>query len=248
MARPRKNRIVSALPGSEGFVPLGCKQGQCCGQVIMTVEEYETLRLIDYLKLTQEECAAHMEVSRPTITGIYEAARFKVADALVNEKQLLIEGGSYDFSHEHKKTASIEKENTNMKIAVTYDNGQIFQHFGHCQNFKVYSVEDGKIISSEVVNAAGSGHGALAGFLQNLGVEMLICGGIGGGAQTALAQIGIRLFAGVSGDADAAVESLLAGTLQYNESATCDHHGHGEGHSCHNHEEGHSCGNGKCHE
>ena len=135
-----------------------------------------------------------------------------------------------------------------MKIAVTYDNGQIFQHFGHCQNFKVYSVEDGKIISSEVVNAAGSGHGALAGFLQNLGAEMLICGGIGGGAQTALAQIGIRLFAGVSGDADAAVESFLAGTLQYNESATCDHHGHGEGHSCHNHEEGHSCGNGKCHE
>lgn len=244
MARPRKNRIVSALPGSEGFVPLGCKQGQCCGQVIMTVEEYETLRLIDYLKLTQEECAAHMEVSRPTITGIYEAARFKVADALVNEKQLLIEGGSYDFSHEHKKTASIEKENTNMKIAVTYDNGQIFQHFGHCQNFKVYSVEDGKIISSEVVNAAGSGHGALAGFLQNLGAEMLICGGIGGGAQNALAQAGIQLYGGVAGSADDAARALAEGVLAYNPNVHCDHHDHGEGHSCGEHhcgEDKHGC-------
>lgn len=248
MARPRKNRIVGAIPGSEGFVPLGCIQGQCGEPVIMTVEEYETLRLIDYLKLTQEECAARMEVSRPTVTGIYEAARFKIADALVNEKLLLIEGGSFDFSREHKKTARIEKENTKMKIAVTYENGQIFQHFGHCQNFKIYEVEDGKVLSSQVINAAGSGHGALAGFLRSAGVEMLICGGIGGGAQMALAQIGIRLFAGISGDADAAVDALLAGTLQYSENPTCDHHGHGEGHSCHSHGEGHSCGGGKCHQ
>lgn len=161
MARPRKNRIVGAIPGSEGFVPLGCSQGQCCAKVIMTVEEYETLRLIDYLNLTQEACAARMEVSRSTVTGIYERARFKIADALVNEKLLLIEGGSFDFSREHKKTACIEKENTIMKIAVTYDNGQIFQHFGHCQNFKIYQVEDGKILSSQIIDAAGSGHGAL---------------------------------------------------------------------------------------
>lgn len=248
MARPRKNRIVGAIPGSEGFVPLGCSQGQCCAKVIMTVEEYETLRLIDYLNLTQETCAARMEVSRSTVTGIYERARFKIADALVNEKLLLIEGGSFDFSREHKKTACIEKENTIMKIAVTYDNGQIFQHFGHCQNFKIYQVEDGKILSSQVIDAAGSGHGALAGFLQDAGVEMLICGGIGGGAQMALAQIGIRLFAGISGDADAAVDALLAGTLQYSEGATCGHHGHGEGHSCHSHGGSHSCGSGKCRE
>ena len=83
-----------------------------------------------------------------------------------------------------------------MKIAVTYDQGQIFQHFGHTEQFKLYTVEDGKVVSSEVVDTNGSGHGALAGFLAEHQVQVLICGGIGGGAQNALAQAGIKLFGG----------------------------------------------------
>ena len=79
-----------------------------------------------------------------------------------------------------------------MKIAVTYENGQIFQHFGHTEKFKVYETEGNKILSSEVIDTAGRGHGALAGFLLNNDVDVLICGGIGGGAKTALAQAGIR--------------------------------------------------------
>ena len=136
-----------------------------------------------------------------------------------------------------------------MKIAVTYENGQIFQHFGHCENFKIYQVEDGKITEAKVENAAGSGHGALAGFLKGYGVDVLICGGIGGGAQMALAEAGIKLFGGVGGDADAAVEALLDGSLVYNANVQCNHHGHGEGHSCGGHHEGgHSCGSGHtCH-
>lgn len=132
-----------------------------------------------------------------------------------------------------------------MKIAVTYENGQIFQHFGHTEEFKVYEVEDGKVVKSEVMGSNGSGHGALAGLLFNSGVDVLICGGIGGGAQNALAQAGIKLYGGVSGSADAAVEALLAGELDYNPNVKCNHHDHehGEGHSCGSHEEGHSCGN-----
>ena len=102
-----------------------------------------------------------------------------------------------------------------MKIAVTYENGQIFQHFGHTEQFKLYEVADGKITHAEVVDANGSGHGALAGFLMQNGVDTLICGGIGGGAQAALAEAGIKLYGGVSGDADAAVNALLSGNLGY---------------------------------
>lgn len=133
-----------------------------------------------------------------------------------------------------------------MKIAVTYENGQIFQHFGHTQQFKVYEIEDGKIVKTEVADTNGSGHGALAGFLAACGVDTLICGGIGGGAQTALAQANIKLYGGVSGDADAAVEALLAGNLGYNPNVKCNHHDHehGEGHTCGSHGCGsHSCGN-----
>ena len=127
-----------------------------------------------------------------------------------------------------------------MKIAATYDNGSIFQHFGKTEFFKVYEVEDNKIVSSEVIGSNGTGHGALAGLLAERGIQVLICGGIGGGAQAALAEAGIELCSGAQGDADAAVEAYLKGELE-STGVNCDHH-HEEGHSCGNHEEGHSCG------
>ena len=131
-----------------------------------------------------------------------------------------------------------------MKIAVTYENGQIFQHVGHTAQFKLYEVEDGKIVNTEVVDTNGSGHGALAGLLSSLNADVLICGGIGGGAQMALAQAGIKLFGGVNGDADEAVEAFLANNLNYDPEAKCDHHDHhhGEGHNCGSHGCGSNCG------
>lgn len=122
-----------------------------------------------------------------------------------------------------------------MKIAVTYEDGQVFQHFGHTEQFKVYEVEDKKIVSSEVVGTNGQGHGALAGFLFGGGVDVLICGGIGGGARAALAEAGIKLYPGASGDADAQVEAFLAGNLDYDPDTTCSHHHEGEEHSCGEH-------------
>ena len=134
-----------------------------------------------------------------------------------------------------------------MKIAVAYENGAIFQHFGKTETFKVYEVEDGKVISSEVIGSNGVGHGALAGLLAEQNVDVLICGGIGGGAQTALKEAGVELCAGAEGDADQAVEDYLKGEL-ISSGANCDHHHHEEGHSCADHEEEneeeHSCGNG----
>ena len=130
-----------------------------------------------------------------------------------------------------------------MKIAVTYDNGNIFQHFGKTEFFKVYEVEGGKVVSSEVIGSNGVGHGALAGLLADRSVDVLICGGIGGGAQAALEEAGVELCAGAEGDADRAVEAYLRGEL-VSSGANCDHHHHKEGHSCGGHEEGHSCGGG----
>lgn len=130
-----------------------------------------------------------------------------------------------------------------MKIAVTYEDGQVFQHFGHTSQFKVYQVEDGAIVSSEIVDTNGQGHGALAGFLLDGGVDILICGGIGGGARNALADAGIKLYPGASGDADVQVEAFLRGQLSYDPDTTCSHHSHEEGHSCGDH----NCGDHSCH-
>ena len=127
-----------------------------------------------------------------------------------------------------------------MKVAVTYENGNVFPHFGHTKQFKVYEVENGKVSDTEIVDTEGSGHGALAGILSALKVDTLICGGIGAGAQAALAEAGIRLYGGVSGSVDEAVDQLLAGSLVYDPDVHCDHHGEG-----HHHEDGHHCGEDK---
>ncbi len=136
-----------------------------------------------------------------------------------------------------------------MRIAVTYENEMIFQHFGHTEQFKLYDIENGRIVSTQIVNTNGQGHGALSGFLSQAQADILICGGIGGGAQAALAQAGIRLYGGVSGMADEAVRAYLAGKLDYIPDIRCSHHEQEhscEGHSCHQDKHGcpgsgHSC-------
>lgn len=132
-----------------------------------------------------------------------------------------------------------------MRIAVTYDNGQVFQHFGHTEQFKLYDVEDGKVTQTTITDSVEDGHGALAEVLRRLQVDTLICGGIGGGAKQALAEAKIRLYGGVTGDADRAVANLLTDQLAFDSDATCEHHGEHHGGVCGGHngdEHQHRCG------
>ena len=210
--------------------------------VHMTVDEFEALRLLDAEGLTQEGCASRMNIARTTVTAIYDSARKKVADALVNGKRLLITGGHCEFEPVEIKQVIIEKGKDTMRIAVTYENGEIFQHFGHTEQFKLFDVEGGKIVNEQVVYTNGSGHGALAGFLQAVKADVLICGGIGMGAQMALADAGIKLYAGVQGSADDAAKALAEGNLVYDPDAHCDHHGHHHDGDCgHEHCGEHHC-------
>lgn len=244
MPRPSKVKKVCRMPICTTYYAEN--QACCSHEIFLTVEEYETIRLIDYMGLTQEECAAQMDVGRATVQTLYVEARKKLSRFLVEGSRLRIEGGNYNLcpgednigmKNHHKDL----KGDFTMKIAVTYENGQVFQHFGHTEQFKIYEAADGKIISEEIIDTNGNGHGALAGFLKAQGVDTLICGGIGGGARNALAEAGIRLFPGASGDADAQVASYLSGSLNYNPDTMCTHH-HGEHHGCGSHGEGHSCG------
>ncbi|MDD6681912.1 MAG: DUF134 domain-containing protein [Clostridiales bacterium] len=257
MSRPRKCRLVCALPSTREFIP-NCDQA-FADSVTLSIDEYETIRLIDFEDCSQEQCSRQMGVARTTVQQIYASARKKLAEALVEGCGITIEGGDYQLcdgspshgkcSHcprhtQHHQTNDLQGGN-HMRIAVTYENGLIFQHFGHTGAFKIYDIEDGKIARSMVVNTQGSGHGALAGMLAQLQVNALICGGIGGGAQTALSQAGIKLYGGVKGSADLAVAALINNRLNYDPNAKCDHHDHqhGEGHTCGDHGCGsHTCG------
>ncbi|MDD4796337.1 MAG: NifB/NifX family molybdenum-iron cluster-binding protein [Eubacteriales bacterium] len=131
-----------------------------------------------------------------------------------------------------------------MRIAVTYQDRQVFQHFGHTQRFKVYDVENGAVTIATTVNTNGSGHGALADILKKIGVDTLLCGGIGAGAQRALNEAGIALYGGVTGDTDAAVQDFLAGKLRYDPDVACEHHGQHHDGDCAEH--GDSCAEHDC--
>ncbi len=120
-----------------------------------------------------------------------------------------------------------------MKIAVTHEDGDIFQHFGRTQQFKVYDVEEGKVIASRVIGNDGLSHGALGEILMREKVDVFICGGIGGGARQMIESRGIKLFPGVQGNADKAVDDYLAGNLDYDPETSC--HSHGAEHHCNCH-------------
>ncbi len=256
MPRPTKCRRVCFFPEVVEFTPTGEAGGE---PVVLTVDEFETIRLIDREGLSQEECGTQLGVGRTTAQKIYETARKKIADALVLGRTLKIEGGDFHLcsggaescykSNCFKQRLQIKyktgKGENIMRIAVTYENGNIFQHFGRTEQFKLYDIEDGQVVKSEIIDTNGSDHGALAGVLAAVRADVLICGGIGGGAQMALEQAGIRLYGGASGNADEAVNAFVAGQLAFDPDMHCGHHDHeysGEAHACGEH----GCGQGHC--
>lgn len=237
--RQEKTRHVGTMPEYIAFSPDGIPTGE---EVTLTVDEFETIRLIDLENLNQSDASEKMNVARTTVTAIYERARTKLADVLVNGKQLQIEGGNVEIRPQKiqaNRKIKVKGENM-MRIAVTYDNGDVFQHFGRTEQFKIYDAKDGKVSSSQVIGTNGAGHGALAGFLKSNNVDTLICGGIGGGAQAAMNEAGVTIYGGVTGNTDEAVQKLLDGSLEYDPNVVCSHH---EGH----HGNG-GCGNHGCHE
>ena len=239
MPRKPRCRCIGGYPDHWAFSPDEAAEGE---PIVMGLDEFETIRLLDREGMTQEQCAVSMGVARTTVTAIYESARRKLAEALIDGRRLVLRGGSYRLGDQGTEHIT-EKGTDTMRIAVTYENGEVFQHFGHTEQFKLYDVADGRIVGEQTVGTNGSGHGALAGFLKAAQADALICGGIGMGAREALAEAGIRLYAGVTGSADAAAKALAEGTLAYDPNATCDHHDHhGAGHDCgHHHGEGHEC-------
>ena len=225
MPRPVKCRKVCHFPNVLEFLPADDTEKKM--PIVLTVDEYEAIRLLDKKGYSQEQCAESMQIARTTVQRIYEIARKKIADALIDGHPLKIEGGDFIICDGQSSDCSF---------------GGCYKH----EIYQKYAVEKGEgIMRIEVVDTNGSGHGALAGVLNALNADVLICGGIGGGAQTALAAAGIKLFGGVSGDADKAVEAFINDTLDYNPDVKCSHHehNHGEGHTCGEH----GCGSHSCH-
>lgn len=216
MARPKRSRTITGFPEYNMFVPDGIPQR---GYIELEIDEFEVIRLIDYKSYTHAECASKMNISRTTVTEIYARARKKIARSIMEGYPLRIEGNEC-IKKTGKPVLKVKGEHI-MRIAVTYENGSVFPHFGKTSQFKLYDVENNEIKESQVVGTEGLGHGALAILLSNMNVDVLICGGIGRGAIMALSGSNINVVGGVTGDCDTAVKSYLEGTLIPDEEPTC---------------------------
>ncbi len=255
MPRSCKCRRVCSIPENRAFFP----QQPCGKTTALTVEELESVRLCDLENLGQDEAAENMNVSRPTFQRILYRARHKIAEALCAGEEIRIGGGCYEVArapcgcrgrcrcccfeagthHRETKPSSptnrrTNQEENNMKIAVTTEGTQIFQHFGKCPSFTVFTVEGGTVRQKSTLDTSRNGHAALAAFLKGNGVDTVICGGIGAGAREMLTKSGISLVSGIDGNIDSAVEAYLAGNLT-DQGGSCSNGGTEHNCDCSNH-------------
>ena len=253
MPRPEKQRNICPLTGERRF-----STGGNAPALEIRADELEALRLCDLEELSQQEAADRMGISRGTLQRLLYSAHRQIAFALVRGRSIRLDpptgsrctpaggcGRKCRFCRNKRKTAKTGGKN--MILAVTSSNGEVFQHFGHTPEFTLYETKGDELLGPRVIPTGENGHGALAGILDALGVEVLICGGIGGGAQMALDEIGVRIVGGASGKVADVVAAYLKGELETDPDFRCHHHEHDANHKCGEHGCGeHRCGDDHC--
>ncbi len=223
MPRPCCKKTIDTFSKCEVFKPQGIPMSEL-EEVTLSLDELEALRLSDLDGLYQEAAARAMGISRQTFGRIIESARQKTASALLNGKALRITGGNVRLKNEGEDM---------MKIAVPTVGNQVDQHFGHCEKYSIFTIEDKAIIAEEYMESpAGCGcKSNMASVLAQNGVKILIAGGIGNGAVNVLANNGIKTIKGASGTVRNAVELFLQGEL-VDSGDICQSHTHDPHHVC----------------
>ena len=227
MPRPRKLRNVCSMPKSCSFGPLDLRSIEI---INMTVDEYETIRLIDLEGLTQEECSKQMNVARTTVQGIYIDARKKLADSLVNGKRIIIGGGEYRLCgglqggcgrgcHREECIKNNVKENDKMKIAIPADecskNSKVCMSYGRTSFFAVYDTETKEysfLDNSAAASQGGAGIKASQMLIDN-GVTVVITERLGQNAADVLNIGKVKIMQAIAGDIETNVNDYLADKL-----------------------------------
>lgn len=227
MARPTKSKKIHCIPRCKKFEVIGTKAKNV---IQLTLEQFEAIRLIDKQGLSQAQAAKAMEISRTTLQRTYDEARIKLAIALVDGCDIHIYGGNYKLCLDKKNKSKTNKEKNIMKIALPCVNNEVSGHFGHCENFLIFTEENGKIVKTDSLPSPEHKPGFLPNFLNEQGANVIIAGGIGGSAINILNSFDIEVITGATGDPKTAVEKYLAGELK------------STGSVCHAHEHSDECG------
>ena len=249
MPRPKQCRSVECPPEAKGFRPFGCGCIRNREAVTLQIDEYEAIRLIDHEGLSQENAAQKMQVSRPTLTRVYDRARKAIAEAIVDNKILQIGEGNVEYYgqwHLNNTTNHIEEM---KKIAIPTADGKLYQHFGKASQFTFVTIEEGKVSSKETVDAPPHAYGVAPRFVLSHNATEVIAGGIGAMPVTMLMEAGVEVHIGApSLPVDEIIAKYLNGCLTFDENNVCADHHHEHGGEGHHHEDGmgHHHGEGPC--
>lgn len=247
MPRPKQCRRVECPPVAKGFRPFGCGCNRNRESVTLQIDEYEAIRLIDREGLSQEDAARKMQVSRPTLTRVYDRARKAIAEAIVDNKILQIGEGDVEYYGQWHSNKITNKEKM-RKIAIPTTDGKLFQHFGKASQFTFVTIEDGKVTSKEAVDAPPHAHGVAPRFILSHNVTEVIAGGIGATPVNMLIEAGVEVHIGApSLPIDEIIAKYIDGCLIFDENNVCAHHHEHDGEG-HHHEDGmgHHHGEGHC--
>jgi predicted DNA-binding protein (UPF0251 family)/predicted Fe-Mo cluster-binding NifX family protein len=227
--RPKSCRRVGVQPNVDYFKPRGVPVSML-EEVVLTVDEFEAIRLADLEGHYQEEAAVRMNVSRPTFGRIIESARRKIAEALVQGKALRIEGGKVEVA---SAIIPHEQREGKMNIAVSTTDGKtICGHLGKCKDFIIYETDGKDIKGKRLVSSGGAcpGHGSdgehnVSPFA---GCQAVITQGMGQGLMNGLTQAGIQPVITDQTDPDTAVNLFLKGILPgtVTSNCSCGEHSH----------------------
>lgn len=229
MVRPKLNRIIVSPPAIASLMPYG-RMGRCSckgNSIHITYDEYEAVRLIDYEGMQQADAAKQMNISRPTLTRIYAAARNKIATAMVEGRPIMLSDGNIEFEHYQQQKSKTQV--MNQKIAIPTSEGKLWPHFGKAPQVTFATIEDGKIKQTDTLQAPPHEHGAMPKFIAEHGATDVLCGGLGQGAVDMLNKLGIQVHGGAPAiEVDKLLAMYLGGTIVYGDSSchhTC-HHDH----------------------
>jgi len=230
MARPIKERSIANMPSCSTFLPMLKSPLE---PIILRLDEFEVIRNCDYLRLSQDNCAKIMNVSRTTVQRLYADARMKLADVIVNGRSLEIEGGMVNFDQIRSDGFKNEKGELNMKLAIGLDGTQVSNHFGHCNDFRIFEIIDNKIMNQNDIHEDTQTHHLRPKFLKDLGVDVLIMNGIGKGAYNRLIDLNINCVFAENKSVDEAVSSylnhMLTQPIEAHECSNCSSEGHTHG-------------------
>ena len=225
MNKPHKKRACRRLIRGKCYMPSDCIGGGT-DQVVLELDEFETMRLVDYEGLSQIQASEEMKVSRGTVQRLLLSARHKIVEALLNDISIIVSNEIKNIQLKGENKMDKRSKDV-LRIAMpTSDGLNVDEHFGHAKEFALYDMQETTVVDHKNVTPPPHAPGVLPKFLGEQDVDVIITGGMGQMAIRLFKEQDIDVILGASGTIEDNLKEYIGGDL-VSKGSPCDHHHHG---------------------